>query len=255
MLNVVKPVETVVENVEPVATVSKVPAAVKTDVVVPLVELDEPSVKAVQEVIEEVKAAPVSPNVLPHNRQNPLESIGQTIQMAVQNLGQQLSVITNLVRPQAQQAQHDPDVAVAIQQADPAAAASAQHQLDEFVSSPASAASASSTAPPNLFQNALNSITSFLPAATSARPQLANSVSSAAPAVGASSVLTTAAPPNLFQNALHSITSFLQRSTTTVAPVTEPAPAIVNGTKYDNVDIEHSVTVDNKIDGVIKKKI
>lgn len=246
-----KPVETIVDNVEPAA--SLVPD-VKTDVVVvPVDELDEPSVKAVQEVIEEVKAAPVSPNGFPHVRQNPLEAIGAQIQTAVQNIQHSFSNFVN--RPQTQQAAHAQEIAAAVQQADPLAPTSAQPQLANSASPAASGttlAAAPVTSPPNIFQNAFNSITSFLPSATTAKPLLANSIS---PAAAGSTPAVTSAPPNLIQNALQSITNLFQR-TTTVAPISEPAPAIISGTKGgdENVIVEHHVNVDNKIEGIVKKK-
>lgn len=261
MLDDVKPIETVVENVEP-AIPSSVPV-VKTDVVEPVDELNQPSVKAVQEVIEEVKAAPVTPSGFPHVRQNPLETIGAQIQTAVQNIQNSftnLPLISNFVnRPQAQQVAQAQEVVAAVQQADPLAPTSAQPQLANSAAPVAGASStlaaAPVTSPPNLFQNAFNSITSFLPAITTAKPQLANSISPAA-AVSTQAVPVTSAPPNLIQNALQSITNFLQPRTTTIAPITEPAPAIISGTKGgdDNVIVEHYVNVDNKIEGIAKKK-
>lgn len=256
MLDEVKPIETVVENVGPAIV-----PAVKTEVVVlPVDELNEPSVKAVQEVIEEVKAAPVSDSGFPHVRQNPLGQIGAQLQTAVQNFQNSftsLPLISSLVyRPQAQQAAQAAqaeEVAAAVQQADPLAPTSAQAQLASSAA-PALAASPA-TSPPNLFQNAFNSITNFLPSATTAKPQLANSISPAA-AGSTPPVAVTPASPNLIQNALQSITNFLQRSTTTAAPITEPAPAIISGTKGgdDNVIVEHYVNIDNKVDGIAKKK-
>lgn len=255
MLDEVKPVETVVENVEPAIS-----PAVKTEVVVlPVDELNEPSVKAVQEVIEEVKAAPVSDSGFPHVRQNPLETIGAQIQTAVQNIQNSFTSLPlfNLVnRPQTQQAAQAAqaaEVAAAVQQADPLAPTSPQAQLAN--SAAPTLAASPATSPPNLFQNAFNSITNFLPSATTAKPQLANSISPAA-AGSTQPVAVTPASPNLIQNALQSITNFLQRSTTTAAPITEPAPAIISGTKGgdDNVIVEHYVDVDNKIDGIVKKK-
>lgn len=250
----VKPVETFVKNVEP--AISGVPV-VKTDVVVPVDELNEPSVKAIQEVIEVVKSAPAPQNA------SPLELFGTQLSNAVQNIQHSITnlpFVSNFVRPQSQQAAQAQEVAAAVEQADPQASTPAQPQL---ANSAAPAAGASSTfaaapatsSPPNLFQNAFNSITSFLPLATTAKPQLANSISPAA-AGSTQAVPVTSAPPNLIQNALQSITNFLQRSTTTAAPITEPAPAIISGTKGgdDNVIIEHYVNVDSKIDGIVKKK-
>lgn len=259
MVDGVKPVEAVVENVEPASLVP----IVKTDVVVlPVDELNEPNVKAVQEVIEEVKAAaPVSPNGFPHVRQNPLEAIGAQIQTAVQNIQHSftnLPIISNLVnRPQTQQAAQAQEVAAAVQQADPQAVTSAESQLADSASPAAGGATLAAapvTSPPNIFQNAFNSITSFLPSATTVKPQLANSISPAA-AGSTQAAAVTSAPPNLIQNALQSITNLFQR-TTTVAPITEPAPAIISGTKGgdENVIVEHYVNVDNKIEGIVKKK-
>lgn len=256
----VKPIETVVQNVE--SDVSLVPV-VKTDAVVPINESNEPSVKAVQEVIEEVKAAPVSPAGFPHIRQNPLEAFGAQIQTAVQNFQNSFTsipLINSLVnRPQTQQAAQAAqaaEVAAAVQQADPSALTSAQPQLTNSAEPASSTLVAGpATSPPNLFQNAFNSITNLLPSATTSKPQLANSISPAA-AGSTQAVPVTSAPPNLIQNALQSITNFLQRSTTTAAPNTEPAPAIISGTKggEDNVIVEHYVNVDSKIDEIAKKK-
>lgn len=257
MLDDVKPVENVVKTVEP-ATSFVVPV-VKTDVVVQVNELNEPSVKAVQEVIEEVKAAPVSPEEFPHVRQNPLEAIGAQIQTAVQNIQHSITnlpLISNFVnRPQAQQAAQAQEIAAAVQQADPQAPTELANSAAPAAATNLTLATSSVTSPPNLFQNALNSITSFLPSATTPKPQLANSISPAAAGL-AQAVSVTSAPPNLIQNALQSITNFLQRSTTTAAPITEPAPTIVSGTKdgEDNVIVEHYVNVDNKVDGIVKKK-
>lgn len=249
MLDDVKPVETVVENAEP-AIPSSV-SVVKTDAVISADELNEPSVKAVQEVIEEVKATPVSPSGFPNVRQNPLETIQAQIQTAVQNIQNSftnLPLISNFVtRPQAQQANIQ-EVAAAVQQADPLSATSAQSQLANSADPPA-------TSPSNVFQNAFNSFTNFLPSATTAKPQLANSISPAA-AASTQAVSVTSPTPNIIQNALQSITNFLQPRTTTAAPITEPVPAIISGTKGgdDNVIVEHNVSVDHKIDEIAKQK-